>query len=190
MKTKTLCLVFLLGSLVALLLLPACQTPRAGAAPDPAQIARIGAVAEVLATTGSAAVMVKTPSARGELLAVAEAIEQAAALPDAPKPAQLISLVSASAAQFGGPYGAAAGIALQAGLGLYQSFYAANVTNALDSRPACKSVLLALARGIRAGVGPNPPAAAPATAPGLSREELILRPAPSYRGLPTLPPGR
>lgn len=166
------------ATLVALLAFSACATKTETATADPAQIAKITAVATAVAQTGATVTLQKNPESRAALLAVAEAIEQAAALPDAPQPNNLVNLASAAASKYGGPYGALAGVGLQAGFALYQQLYAANTANALDKQPAFKAVLLSMAGGIRAAVQATP-AAGPvdAVTPQLSPEDFVLKPA-------------
>lgn len=154
-----------------------CLTVPAGTQADPAQVARISTVATTLAHTAAAIQLQKEPEARQALLAVAEAIEQAAAQPQAPQPSNLVQLASAAATKFAGPYGALAGVGLQAGFGLYQQFYAANAQSALDKQPAFKAVLYSLAGGIRAAAQADGSPAAPASGPSITAEELVLRPA-------------
>jgi hypothetical protein len=168
---------FLLPVVALCALLVACSTPGGATAPaDPVQVAKLTLVAGVITEAGVAVALEKDPGSRAALLAVAEAIEQAAALPDAPAPSNLTGLVSAAAVKYGGPYGALAGIGLQAGLQIYSQLYQANATNALDKQPAFKAVLVALARGIRAGVvaaDSGTPRSQPV--PELSPEDFLQR---------------
>lgn len=142
---------------------------------DPAQVAKLTAVATVIAQTGVSAALVNNPESREQLLAIAEAIEQAAALPEAPPPSNLINLTAAAAAKFGGPYGAVAGLGLQAGLAIYQQLYAANAASALDKQPAFKAVLLSLAGGIRSAVQGIPAASVGGMSTDLSPADYVLR---------------
>jgi hypothetical protein len=157
-----------------LLLLPGCKTVPTSPQPDPAQVAQIAAVAESVVGFGVAAVLANNPEARPQLLAVAEAIEQATAQPWAPAPNNLIALVAQAAGQFGGPYGALASLAIQGGMEFYRQFYAANINAALDKQPAFKTVLVAMAKGIRQSTGT--PAATAAAPPGaVAGVDLVLR---------------
>lgn len=174
MKRNSLLLVSLTVGLV-LAFAGGCASPSSSSAADPAQVAKISAVAGAIVQTGASAVLAKNPDSKAELLAVAEAIEQAAALPQAPAPSNLLNLTSAAAAKFGGPYGALAGLGLQAGFALYQNFYAANTASALDKQPAFKAVLVAMASGIRAAAAGVPQPVA--SLPDLPDSELVLRPA-------------
>ena len=161
----------------ALCLFIACSTPGGASAPaDPAQVAKLSLVAGTITSAGVLVAIQEDPGSRQALLAVAEAIEQAAALPDAPAPSNLTGLVSAAAVKYGGPYGALAGIGLQAGLQVYSQLYQVNASNALDKQPAFKAVLTALARGIREGIA----AADSGTTrsqpvPQLTPEDFLLR---------------
>lgn len=141
----------LLLAAVMLCALTGCQTRPTSTEPDPAQVARIAAMAEAVVSLGTQGVLAKNPEARRDLIAVAEAIEQAIAMPNAPEPSQLTGLITAAIAQFGGPYGALASLAVQGGLSFYRNFYAANTSSALDKQPAFKAVLHGLARGLRSG---------------------------------------
>lgn len=158
----------------ATLLFAGCASAPTGTNPDPAQVARISAVAGTLTQIGAAEVLRNNPDSRRELLAVAEAIEQAAALPDAPPPSHLTDLAATAAAKFGGPYGAVAGLALQSGFALYQRLYAANASTALDKRPAYRAVLTAMASGLRAAASPAT-ASAPPRPDELTDADLVLR---------------
>lgn len=159
---------------VLCLLQPACSSTSTSSAADPAQVAKISAVAGMVVQGGVAITLQEHPELKPELLAVAEAIEQAAALPNAPEPSNLVNLASAVATKFGGPYGALAGIGVEAGFALYQQLYAANASSALDKQPAFKAVLTAMASGIRAAANGAP--SAPAAPPALTPDELVLRP--------------
>lgn len=159
-------LVVLVGVVCGLLMgCAAIARPRQA---DPAQVAQIASVAQSIAAIGAQGVLVKNPQARPQLAAVAEAIEQAIRVPNAPEPQYLQQLVVSAVGQLG-PYGQLAALAVQGGLAFYQSFYAANVSSALDKQPAFKAVLSGLARGIRdATVVP---------AASLQPVDLVLRPA-------------
>lgn len=161
-------------------LLFACSSPTGTSSADPAQVAKLSLVASALTSAGAAVVLQQDPSSRPVLLSIAEVIEQAAALPEAPPPHNLANLVSAAAMKFGGPYGALAGIGLQAGLQIYSQLYASNTSSALDKQPAFRAVLLSMAGSLRAsanapaGVDLTPHAAA---VPTLSAEDFVLQPA-------------
>lgn len=152
------------------------STSLAGANADPEQVAKLSAVSATITQIGATAVLTNNPGARGQLIAVAEAIEQAAALPDAPAPTHLTDLVSTAAAKFGGPYGAIASLALQSSLALYQRLYVANQSNPLDKQPAFRAVLLAMASGLRAAASPATASSPPPPA-DLTDADLLLRPA-------------
>lgn len=153
------------------LFLSACQTFSV-ANPDPAQVAKISGTAEMVVQLGASAALAKNPEARAYLLSVAEIIEQAAAK-DAPAPDNLTALITATASKYGGTYGALASLAVQGGVTLYQRLYQANVNSTIDTRPAYKAVLLAMAAGLRSAAS-GAVAATPAAPPPLSDAELVL----------------
>lgn len=144
-----------------------------GGAPDPQQVQKLTALANTVVSVGVAGVISKNPEVRPQLLAVAEAIEQALALPEAPPPLQLTQLISAAAGAVGGPYGSLVALAVNGGLSFYQSFYAANVNNQLDKQPAFKAILQSMSTGIRQGVSLVP--ASPVDF--LNEVDLVLKPA-------------
>jgi hypothetical protein len=146
MKTK------IMITLAVALCLTACQTSPSEPTPAQreAQIAKVSAAVEGIASSAAAVYLVKNPRSADYLLAASSIIE-ASANAGVLQPA---AVQSALAKQLDGPDAQAAAAGLTAAFGLYQAFVGANVDAKLDTAPAFKSALLALARGVRAGVQP------------------------------------
>lgn len=138
-----------------------------------AQILKIAGTVEGLARVGVAGVLVKNPELAPYFTAASEAI-LIAVDSGTVEPAALSALIrQALTQQGGGDYADMAGVALTGAVGLYQMFYAVNVDAALDTRPAFRSVILALAHGVRSGSSLTP-AAGPTDSLRI-HDDLILR---------------
>lgn len=147
-----------------------CANTAAAPESQAVQVAKISAAVEGLATGGAAFYLSKNPGSAEYLLAAATVIE-ASANAGTLDPA---AVQSALRKGLEGPEAQAAAGALSAAFGIYQAFVGANVGAKLDTAPAFKAALLALARGVRSGVRPVP-AAGGEPAPLRIPEDLILR---------------
>lgn len=165
MKTK------LMLILTASLVLTACQSPTTPPTAEQreAQIAKVAATVEGLASAGTSLYLSKNQGSESYLLAAAGIIE-ASANAGVLNPAEV---QAALVKQLPGEEAKAAAVALTTAFGLYQAFVGANVDATLDTSPAFKSALLALARGVRGGV--QPVSASADRAPLRIPDDLILR---------------
>lgn len=149
------------------MLFASCMSVAPGTTPDDIQVAKIAAMAESITAIGAQGVLVKSPESLPNLIAVAEVLEQALAVKDAPPPTQLQQLLSGAITQFGGPYGPLIALGVNGGLAFYRQFYAANTSSVLDKQPAFKAVLRGMARGLRTGT--------PVVAGSADELDLVLR---------------
>jgi len=136
-----------------------------------AQIQRIATVVRATTSTATNAALLAKPQAAPAVLAVADVILVAA--DSTYDPVELTKLISASLAKT--EYGPLAANAFTLALGVYQSFYAINVQNAIDAKPAFKAVLIAIAEGAKAGASGTLTGAGGDPLAELSFDDLKLR---------------
>lgn len=169
----SLLLLLTLGA-VAVTTFTGCNTPTATADAkwNAATIARVSGVVQASTTVATASLVISKPDTAPIISAVADAILAASDSTYDPAALNAIVLKAAGDTEYSGAITGAFTLAL----GVYQTFYAINVENALDSRPAFKAVLIAIAQGAKIGAGGSAASSAEAQPiENLSLREMQLR---------------